>query len=105
MTSVDRTVTMHEFAYALKLQRGADGLKLLVMRCWMLKTLWLSILNDCGYTIDEVREMAGPLNEYSLLSSLAGSERFVEAIKTDPNRPGFVPDHNCGVVVEVWGQP
>lgn len=105
MTSVDGKVTMQEFGYSLKLNRSTDGLKLLGYEVLDVDDLWLSILNNCGYTIDQVREMAGPLNEYSLLSSLTDCGRFIEAIKTDPKNPGIVPDHNSGVAVEVWGQP
>jgi len=45
------------------------------------------------------------LNEYGLFSSVADAERFKEAIKTDPNNPKVIPDHNRGIIVEVWGQP
>ena len=108
MTSTDGKVTMHEFGYALKLKRSEDGLKLLGYEVLDAKNehwAFLSILNDCDYTVEQVREMAGPLNEYSLFSSVEDAERFTEAIKTDPHNPKIIPDHNRGVIVQVWGRP
>lgn len=107
MTSTDGKVTIHEFGYALKMERnrGGDGLKLLGYEVLDAEDTFLSILNDCDYTVNEVKAMAGPLSEYSLLSSVADAERFKEAIKTDPRNPKIVPDHNRGVIVEVWGLP
>lgn len=64
-----------------------------------------SVTRTYAYTVDQVRDMAGPLNEYSLLSSVEDAERFKEAIKTDPRNPAVIPDHNRGVIVEVWGRP
>lgn len=97
--------TLYDFRYATRMQRNGDNLKLLGYEVVDEDDLFLSILNNCGYTVDEVREMAGPLNEYSLLSSVGDAERFKEAIKTDPKNPKIIPDHNRGVIVEVWGQP
>jgi hypothetical protein len=105
MTSTDGEVTMHEFGYALKLKRSEDGLKLLGYEVLDAEDTFLSILNDCDYSVEEVREMAGQLNEYSLFSTVADAERFIEAIKTDPKNPKIIPDHNRGVAVEVWGVP
>jgi hypothetical protein len=104
MTSNDGQVTLQEFGYALKLQRKDDNLKLLGYEVVDEKILFLSILNNCGYTVEEVRQMAGPLNEYSLFSSLADAGRFKEAIKIDPRNPKIIPDHSRGIIVEVWGQ-
>jgi hypothetical protein len=105
MTSTDGKVTLHEFEYALKMERTRDGLKLLGHEVLDAEDTFLSTLNDCGYTVEQVREMAGPLNEYSLLSSVADAEQFKEGIKTDPRKPKIIPDHNRGIIVEVWGQP
>lgn len=105
MTSTDGKVTMHEFGYALKMERARDDLKLLGYEVLDAEDTFLSILNDCDYTVDEVRAMAGPLNEYSLFSSVEDAERFTEAIKTDPTNPKVIPDHNRGVIVQVWGRP
>ncbi len=104
MTSTDGKVTLHEFGYALKMKRTEDGLKLLGYEVLDAEDTFLSILNDCDYSVEEVREMAGPLNEYSLFSSVADAERFKEAIKTDPKNPKIIPDHNRGVIVQVWGK-
>jgi hypothetical protein len=104
MTSTDGKVTLLEFGYALKMKRNEDGLKLLGYEVLDAEETFLSILNDCDYTVVQVRDMAGPLNEYSLFSSVADAERFKEAIKTDPLNPQVIPDHNRGVIIEVWGQ-
>jgi hypothetical protein len=93
------------FAYALYAIRADDGLKFLGYEVVDAEIERLSILNNCGYTVEQVSEMAGPLNEYSLFSSVAHAERFKEVIKTDPKNPGIIPDHNRGVIVEVWGRP
>lgn len=103
MTSTDGKTTLREFGYALKLQRKGDNLKLLGYEVVDEDMFFLSILNNCGYTVEQVRQMAGPLNEYSLLSSIADAERFKEAIKTDPRNPKIIPDHSRGIIVEVWG--
>ncbi len=105
ITSTDKKHSLVEFGYATKMQRNGDQLKLLGYEVVDEDDLFLSILNNCGYTVEQVREMAGPLNEYSLLSSVADAERFKEAIKTDPKNPKVIPDHNRGIIVEVWGQP
>lgn len=105
MTSTDGKVTMYEFGYALKMERATDDLKLLGYEVVDAEITFLSILNNCDYTVDEVKGMAGPLNEYSLFLSVADAERFVEAIKIDPRNPKIIPDHNRGIIVEVWGQP
>jgi hypothetical protein len=47
--------------------------------------------------------MAGPLKEHSLFSSPEDAQRFKEAIKIDPRHPGIIPDHNRGVIAQVWG--
>lgn len=101
----NRELTLYDFRYALKMQRGADGLKLLGYEVVDRDDLFLSILNNCGYTIQQVEVMAGPLNSYSLFSSSEDAERFAEAIKTDPSNPNIIPDHNQGIVIEVWGWP
>lgn len=108
LISVDKKQKILEFGYALKMTRGVDDLRLLgyeVLDANDEDWAFLSILNNYDYTVEQVREMAGPLNEYSLLSSLADAERFKEAIKTDPKNPNVIPDHNRGVIVEVWGGP
>ncbi len=103
ITSTDGEHSLVEFGYAMSMQRDGDDLKLLGYEVVDEDDLFLSILNNCGYTVEQVREMAGPLNEYSLLSSEADAERFTEAIKTDPRNPKIIPDHNRGIIVEVWG--
>lgn len=105
ITSTDNKQRLLEFQYATKIQRNGDDLKLLGYEVVDEDDLFLSILNNCGYTAEQVREMAGPLNEYSLLSSVADAERFRESIRTDPRNPKIIPDHNRGVIVEVWGRP
>ena len=65
---------------------------------------FLSILNNCGYTVDQVRKMAGTLNEYSLFSSLDEAYRFIEAIKTDRDQPNMCPSTATAFRVQIWGQ-
>ncbi len=103
LTSTDGKTTLQEFGYALKVQREGDSLELLGYEVVDEEMLFLSILNNCGYTVEEVQRMAGPLNGYSLFSSVVDAERFKEAIKTDPRDPKIIPDHSRGIIVEVWG--
>jgi hypothetical protein len=108
LTSVDKKHKILEFGYALEMKRDADSLKLLgyeVLDANDEDWDFLSILNNCGYTVQQVCEIAGPLNEYSLFSSVADAERFAECIKPDPENPNIIPDHNRGILVEVWGKP
>jgi hypothetical protein len=102
ITSSDKRQSLVEFGYAPKMHRG-DDLKLLGYEIVDQDDLFLSILNNCGYTVEQVGEMAGQLNEYGLLSSIEDAERFKESIKTDPKNPHVVPDHNQGIVLQVWG--
>jgi hypothetical protein len=108
LISVDKQHEMLEFGYALKMTRGTDDLKLLgyeVLDAGDGDWYFLSILNNCDYSVDQVREMAGDLNEHSLFSSIADARRFTEAIQRDAQNPGIIPDHNQGIIVEVWGVP
>ena len=103
ITSTDHTSSLLEFAYAMKMQRDNDHLKLLGYEVVDEDDLFLSILNNCGFTVEQVCSMAGPLNENSLFSSPKDAQRFKAEIKTDPRHPGIIPDHNRGVIVQVWG--
>jgi hypothetical protein len=102
ITSSDKKQTLVEFAYSQKMHRK-DNLKLLGYEIVDHYDLFLSILNNCGYSVKQVGEMAGQLNEYSLLPSIEDAERFKESIKTDPNNPRVIPDHNEGIILQVWG--
>lgn len=104
LTSTDGAHTLQVFAYASRVRRGDDGLVLLGYEVEDAEIPFLSILNNCGYTVDDIRKMAGTLNEHSLLSSLDEAYRFIEAIKTDPDHPNIVPAHGRGIPVQVWGQ-
>jgi hypothetical protein len=107
MTSTDGTETLRVFEYAFHMHRNADGLKLLGYEVVDAEIgfPFLSILNNCGYKAEQVHEMSGALNEYSLLSSPEEADRFIEAIRVDPKKPKIVPDHNKGIAVQVWGTP
>lgn len=105
ITSADNKQRLLEFQYATKMERNGDDLKLLGYEVVDEDDLFLSILNNCGYTVEQVSEMAGPLNEYSLLSSVADTEHFKQSIRTDPRNPKIIPDHSRGVPVEIWGRP
>jgi len=102
LTSVDKQHTILEFAYALKMVRGADGLRLLGYEVvdandedWAFR----SILNDSEYSAEQVRSMAGPLNEYSLFANIEDAERFKEALGDQGQ------NRTRGFIVQVWGQP
>lgn len=105
ITSTDKKESLLEFGYAAKMERDDDGLKLLGYEVVDEDDLFSSILNNCGYTVERVREMAGALNEYSLLPSVADAERFEDAIRINIENPRIAPDHNRGVSLQVWGAP
>lgn len=102
---VDGGNTPTTFEYTLHTTRSDDGLMFLGYEVVDAEIERLSILNNCGFTVRQVLEMGGPLNEYSLFSSLPDAGRFKETIKTDPRHPRVIPDHNRGFIVEVWGRP
>lgn len=103
MTSRDGSETLRLFEYATHLRRGHDGLVLLGYDVEDVEIPFLSILHNCGYTIEQVREMAGSLNAHGLFDSDAEANRFIEAVKTDPRNPTSIPDHGKGVAVQIWG--
>ena len=105
ITSTDKKHSLLEFGYATRMHRNGDDLTLLGYEVVDKDDLFLSILNNCGYTVEQVREMAGPFNEFGLLSSEADAEGFKQAIRIDPKNPKITPDHNEGVILEVWGRP
>jgi hypothetical protein len=104
ITSMDGTVTLQEFGYALKMQRSKDDLGFLGYEVVDEDDLFLSILNNCGYTVEQIQKCAGLLNEYSLFGSIVDAERFKESIKSNPHNPKIIPDHNRGIIVGVWGR-
>jgi hypothetical protein len=91
ITSTDHTSSLLEFAYAMKMQRDNDHLTLLGYEVVDEDDLFLSILNNCGFTVEQVGAMAGSLNEHILFSSPEDAQRFKEAIKIDPRHPGISP--------------
>jgi hypothetical protein len=105
LISTDGAHTLNVFAYASQIRRSEDGLVFLGYEIEDAEILFLSILHNCGYTVDQVRQMAGNLNEYGLLSSPEDAYRFIEAIKIDPDHLNIVPSHGKGIPVQIWGQP
>jgi hypothetical protein len=56
------------FKYALHAKRANDGLTVLgyeLVDCCIER---LSVLNNCGYTLEQIRKAAGELNEFSLFN-------------------------------------
>jgi hypothetical protein len=65
----------------------------------------LSILNNCGYTLEQIERNAGPLNGFSLLETAHDARRFQKYIKTETDDHHVDNAHSEGVIFEVWGKP
>jgi hypothetical protein len=91
------------YEYALQLVRADDGLRRLGYEVIDSKIERLSILNNCGYSIEEVEANAGRLNEFSLLESVEDARKFQRYIKTETENHHVDDAHSDGVVFEVWG--
>jgi hypothetical protein len=91
------------YEYALHLVRADDGLRRLGYEVIDSKIERLSILNNCGYSIEEVEANAGRLNEFSLLESVEDARKFQRYIKTETENHHVDDAHSDGVVFEVWG--
>jgi hypothetical protein len=97
---VDRSVRCPlAYEYALHLKRGDDRLRRMGYEVMDARIDRLSILNNCGYEVEEVEIFGGPLNQYCLFDRLEDAKRFRENIRTKtPN-----DSHSDGVIFEVWG--
>jgi hypothetical protein len=93
------------YEYALHLPRANDGLKRLGYEIIDATIHRLSILNNCGYSIEEIEANAGRLNEFSLLDTVEDARKFQQYIKTETDDHHVDDPHSDGVVFEVWGSP
>ena len=93
------------YEYALHLTRFNDGLERLGYEVMDAVIHRLSILNNCGYTMEQIERNAGPLNQFSLLETVRDAKRFQEYIKSDTEDHRADDCHADGVIFEVWGQP
>jgi hypothetical protein len=93
------------YGYAVHLTRSEDGLERLGYEVMDAKIHRLSILNNCGYTVEQVEENAGPLNRFSLLETAHDARRFQEYIRTETEDHHVDDGHADGVIFEVWGKP
>lgn len=93
------------YEYALHLRRNEDGLERLGYEVSDAIIHRLSILNNCGYTLEQVEANAGPLNRFSLFDSLHDAQRFQKYIKTETEDHRVDDGHADGVIFEVWGRP
>jgi hypothetical protein len=100
-----RIVGPLRYEYALHLVRADDGLKRLGYEVIDAQIERLSILNNCGYSIEEIESNVGRLNEFSLLESVEDARQFQRYIKTETAGHHVDDAHSDGVIFEVWGSP
>lgn len=93
------------YEYALHLTRSSDELERLGYEVTDATIHRLSILNNCGYTVEEVEEHSGPLNKFSLFDAVHDARKFQRYIKTETNDHHVDDAHADGVIFEVWGNP
>jgi|SRR5580700_1160130 hypothetical protein len=93
------------YEYALHLVRANDGLRRLGYEVIDSKIERLSILNNCGYSIEEIEANAGCLNEFSLLETVEDARKFQRYIKTETENHHVDDGHSDGIIFEVWGDP
>jgi hypothetical protein len=86
------------FEYALHLHRTKDGLTLLGYELVDCNIERLSVLNNCGYTLDEIRREAGDLNEFALFSDPQQAQAFQTYVA---KRGG---SHSESAIFEVLGE-
>lgn len=90
------------FAYARGLTRCEDDLQLLGYEIMDGMFEFLSILNNCGYSVEQVRLAAGPLNHYGMFDELETAQKFVDFARKDPQ---LDPHNEAPIIWQVWGQP
>jgi hypothetical protein len=93
------------YEYALHLVRADDDLERLGYEVMDAKIERLSILNNCGYSIEEIDANVGRLNEFSLLETVEDARKFQQYIKTETADHHVSDAHSDGVIFEVWGSP
>jgi len=85
------------FEYALHVMRSDDGLLLLGYELVDCNIERLSVLNNCGYTLEQIRQEAGDLNEFALFGDL----RQAQVFQTYVAQHGA--SHSQSVIFAVWG--
>ena len=85
------------FEYALHTRRENDGLVVLGYELVDCKIERLSVLNNCGYTLEQISKEAGDLNEFALFSDPRQAQVFQTYVS---NRGG---SHSQAAIFEVWG--
>jgi hypothetical protein len=100
-----RTPGPLRYEYAVHLTRSEDGLVRLGYEVMDATIHRLSVLNNCGYTVEQIEKNAGPLNRFSLLETAQDARRFQEYIKTETEDHDVDDGHADGVIFEVWGKP
>ncbi len=93
------------YEYALHLVRADDGLKRLGYEVTDAKIERLSILNNCGYSIEEIEANVGRLNQFSLFEGVEDARKFRRYIKTGTADHHVDDAHSDGVIFEVWCSP
>jgi len=87
------------FLYALHTQRANDELLVIGYELVDCAIERLSILNNCGYSLDEIHRVAGELNRYGLFDSSGQAKEFQKYVASRNYT------HNCSAVFEVLGRP
>ena len=96
-----RIVGPLRYEYALHLVRANDGLQRLGYEVIDAKIERLSILNNCGYYIEEIESNVGRLNEFSLLETAEDARKFQRYIKTETADYHVDGAHSDGAIFEV----
>jgi hypothetical protein len=94
-----RIVGPLQYEYALHLARANDDLKALGYEVIDATIERLSILNNCGYSIEEIESNVGRLNEFSLFETAEDARKFQRYIKTSRfsfgSAVGLCPRASC----------
>jgi hypothetical protein len=97
-----RIVGPLRYEYALHLVRANDGLQRLGYEVIDAKIERLSILNNCGYSIEEIEANVG---RFKMSSVCWKPLRMLGYIKTETADHHVDDAHSDGVIFEVWGSP
>ena len=89
------------YEYARYIKRQEDGLQLLGYDVIDGQIDFLSLLNNCAYSVLDVERMAGRLNDYALLDSYDYACLFVDSARRDTD---LSPHNELPVVWQVWGR-
>jgi hypothetical protein len=86
------------FKYALHGKRADDSLAVLGYELVDCHIERLSVLNNCGYTMEQIRKVAGDLNEFSLFSDPGQAQAFQKYVVQHGG------SHACTAIFEVLGK-